>query len=36
MEQTNDCTTCLWELICDWHPEECHYIPDPNEKGESK
>ena len=27
MEQ-NDCTTCLWEYMCDWDNERCTYVKD--------
>ena len=23
-----DCTTCLWEYICDWNREDCRYVPE--------
>lgn len=27
MEQ-KDCTTCLWEYMCDWDKDSCTYVKD--------
>ena len=24
----NDCTTCLWEYMCDWDKDRCTYVKD--------
>ena len=26
-----NCTGCMNEYSCDWHPEVCNYTPDPRE-----
>lgn len=26
-----DCTTCLWEYMCDWSGEDCQYTPERRE-----
>ena len=23
-----DCTTCLWEYMCDWDRSDCRYTPE--------
>lgn len=27
-ERKCDCTTCLWEYMCDWDEKECRYVPE--------
>lgn len=24
----HNCTTCLWEYMCDWAEKECRYVPE--------
>ena len=26
-----DCLRCIWEVACDWEPDECHYVEDLEE-----
>lgn len=34
--KNHDCTTCLWEYMCDWSGEECRYVPEKVRYGMAK